>query len=189
MTNTGMPGGSGGRSGPDRARRSQLMADAAGFPPATALPVARPRLHLALVPDLQEADAADFLPATALPEWMPCQVRAAALPVGEWWDAVFTSGPVGDRALAALGDRAGPVITDDWDGEAVYWWLVEPGSTKHWPELPGVLVLRAGSSLRVPPSHRIHGPGQFWHVHPRADHFTDPAALLDALRPPQEGAR
>lgn len=181
MTNTGMPGGSGGRSAPDRARRAQLMADAAGFPPVTALPVARPRLHLALVTDLQEADAADFLPATALPEWMPRQVRAAALPAGVWWDAVTATGPLARRVMLALGGGTGAVIEDR--REDVLHWLVRPGAADGWSVPPGVTVRGPGYALTVPALHRTRGPGLFWQVPPIRDgHLTDPAALLAALR-------
>ncbi|MBL1098411.1 hypothetical protein [Streptomyces coffeae] len=88
----------------------------------------------------------------ALPWTPPPAVDVAPLPVGKRWDAVRVEAPVGDRALAMLGDASGAVIQDTY---GTLYWLIAKGTARGDWRLRQVRVLteRAAEStvLGVPP--------------------------------------
>jgi hypothetical protein len=115
------------------------------------------------------------------PVWLPPDERGVlGVPAGRWWDAVRVSSFDGVRAIGRLQARSGPVIEDQADG--VLYWLVAPGSAERW-NLPGVDVLGAGRTLRIPPAEwtQGRGPAVRWLIPPHGDCLTDPDRLRDAL--------
>ncbi|MET7761588.1 hypothetical protein ABZS71_05935 [Streptomyces sp. NPDC005393] len=102
--------------------------------------------------------------------------------VGPYWDAVRAPVAVGDRALELLGSVSGAVIAD----YSLMYWLVHPQDADHWPRLPGVQVLNAGSAettyVGVPPVSHTAGPRLHWRLPVGPDtYFTNAELLYEAL--------
>ncbi|MEU0811245.1 hypothetical protein [Streptomyces sp. NPDC005970] len=118
--------------------------------------------------------------------WTPPSGQSAELrPAGKSWDVVRVplSIGIGERALGLLGATTGGVIENPID--RVLYWLIEPGAAAEWDMslLPSVQVWGATAYIEVPPVARTTGPGVHWRVPLRCGrHFTDPAALLAALK-------
>ncbi|GAA2364877.1 hypothetical protein [Streptomyces cuspidosporus] len=119
---------------------------------------------------------------TEAERWTPPSGRNAQLQAaGRWWDVVRVPRFIGKRALELLGDDAGAVIENPFDG--VLYWLIVPGTAAEWDlsRLPSVEVWGATAYIEVPSADCRRGPGVRWRVPPRDRYLTDPAALLAAL--------
>ncbi|WP_236076426.1 hypothetical protein [Streptomyces coffeae] len=82
----------------------------------------------------------------------PFATDVEPLQVGKHWDAVRAHQPVGERALALLGDACGAVIQDTY---GTLYWLIAKGSARGSWHLRQVRVLtersRESNYLGVPP--------------------------------------
>ncbi|WP_432589924.1 hypothetical protein ABVG11_34180 [Streptomyces sp. HD1123-B1] len=107
------------------------------------------------------------------------------LPAGRWWDAVRATPPVGERALALLGNDTGAVIQDSY---GTLYWLIAIGSAASW-HLRGTRVLcelaDESTYLGVPPAdwtEPTHRCRTYWRVPLAADRYlTDTRTLRQAL--------
>ncbi|MBL1100160.1 hypothetical protein [Streptomyces coffeae] len=113
-----------------------------------------------------------------LPWTPPAATDVEPLRVGESWDAVRVSPPVGERALALLGDDTGAVIQD---AHGTFYWLVAIGSAASW-HLRGTRVLcelvDEVTYLGVPPADWHDGPRIHWRVPLGPDRYLTNARLL-----------
>ncbi|WP_432107257.1 hypothetical protein [Streptomyces sp. AA1529] len=145
------------RTSQDRARRADIAAAAAGAMPPT-------------VP------------------WIPPNGTDSQMqPAGIAWDAVRAPSHLARPALAALGDEAGAVIRDPYNGDL--YWLLPPGAVTAWEPLPQVTTYGTACYVEIPPTGRTGGPGPYWIRESRGRHLTRPAALHAALATAVGGQR
>ncbi|MFF3844654.1 hypothetical protein [Streptomyces sp. NPDC002328] len=115
------------------------------------------------------------MPTTPLPSAAGCTLHDA----GQEWDAIRVPRSVGLAALGILGRRCGAVVEDPISS-AVYF-FTEVGTAAEWDAV-NTRALGEGSTLTIPPTRRMEGPGVHWRISPSHDRWlTDAEALRAAI--------
>ncbi|HWU07557.1 MAG TPA: hypothetical protein VN520_14440 [Streptomyces sp.] len=103
---------------------------------------------------------------------------ARLAPAGRDWDAVRVTRFVGLQAIEHLGPATGPVIMDPTP--RTMYFLVPPGTTRTWTELPQCTALGDTAHLVLPHPGKQAPPGPYWLIPPH-QMLADTPALRHAL--------
>ncbi|MFD7972087.1 hypothetical protein [Streptomyces clavifer] len=99
-------------------------------------------------------------------------------PAGQDWDAVRVTRFVGLQVIEHLGPGIGPVIMDP-AARSMYF-LVPPGTTRAWTDLPQCTTLGETNHVVLPPQHKQTPPGPYWLI-PAQQPLASAPVLREAL--------
>ncbi|MER6719904.1 hypothetical protein [Streptomyces halstedii] len=99
-------------------------------------------------------------------------------PAGKDWDAVRVTRFLGLQTIERLGPHTGPVIMDP--AARAMFFLVPPGTTQAWTDLPQATALGDTAYVVLPASDKQTPPGPYWLIPPQ-QLLADTRALREAL--------